>query len=99
MHDPCNVCRHSYIDHQIQFYVLRLLFCQYFSAQFMSNEIKMNLIFRIVFSAALLVFGVMFLGRSHAPSVQPTAILESKSSLESPQKIMKFKKPTSTQHG
>ncbi|KLN62363.1 hypothetical protein WH96_02325 [Kiloniella spongiae] len=59
----------------------------------------MNLIFRIAFSAALLVFGVMFLGRSHAPSVQPTAILESKSSLETPQELMELKKSETTIHG
>ncbi|WP_125932943.1 hypothetical protein [Kiloniella majae] len=59
----------------------------------------MNLIFRIAFSAALLVFGVMFLGRSHAPSVQPTAILESKGSFEAPKELMELKKPSSTQHG
>jgi len=64
----------------------------------MSKEIKMNLIFRIAFSAALLVFGVMFLGRSHAPSVQPTTILESKSFPDAPQELMELKKTTSTKH-
>ncbi|KKJ77823.1 hypothetical protein WH95_05185 [Kiloniella litopenaei] len=59
----------------------------------------MNLIFRIAFSAALLVFGIMFLGRSHAPSVQPTTILESKSSTEAPQELMELKNPSLINHG
>ncbi|WP_162938154.1 hypothetical protein [Kiloniella sp. EL199] len=58
----------------------------------------MNLLFRIAFSAALLVFGVMFLGRSHAPNIQPTTILESKSSTDAPQELMELNSTTSTKH-